>query len=156
MFETFMRDPGIVQHWRHLGGWATMNSYGVAVDGYPMDKDLRSLAKDLRIGVPTQHLEFMASLKTSITIGDYFFCHAGVRPGIQLEKQEDGDLLWIRDEFLHSNENFGKIVVHGHTPTEEPEMLPNRINLDTGAFMTGRLTCLVIELESARHRLLST
>ena len=71
-----------------------------------------------------------------------------------LERQSAADLLWIREQFLESRADFGRIVVHGHTPTEEPEVRPNRINIDTGAFMTGRLTCVV--LDSERVRFLST
>jgi serine/threonine protein phosphatase 1 len=67
-----------------------------------------------------------------------------------LLQQREEDLLWIREEFLNSNADFGKIVVHGHTPVEEPEIHPNRINIDTGAFMTGRLTCVVLEHERIR------
>ena len=77
-------------------------------------------------------------MKTSLSHGKYFLCHAGVRPGVPLERQKEQDLLWIRGEFLSSKMDFGKIVVHGHTPTLEPEVLANRINIDTGAFATGR------------------
>jgi serine/threonine protein phosphatase 1 len=80
--------------------------------------------------------------------GDYFFVHAGVRPGVPLAAQKEEDLLWIRDEFLGSSADFGKIVVHGHTPIEEPDIRRNRINIDTGAYASGNLTCLVIEDES--------
>jgi serine/threonine protein phosphatase 1 len=90
----------------------------------------------------------------SLTVGRYFLCHAGVRPGVLLERQSPEDLLWIRDDFLNSTMDFGKIVVHGHTPTVEPEVLPNRINIDTGAFATGRLTCIVLEGEN--YRFIST
>ena len=75
---------------------------------------------------------------------------AALRPGIPLARQRADDLLWIRGEFLDSTADFGKIVVHGHTPTPEPELLPNRINVDTGAFMTGRLTCAVLEEAEVR------
>jgi serine/threonine protein phosphatase 1 len=68
-----------------------------------------------------------------------------VKPGIPLEQQREEDLLWIRDDFLLCEHGFGKIVVHGHTPVLEPDMRPNRINIDTGAYATGRLTCLIIE-----------
>ena len=74
-----------------------------------------------------------------------YFSADGVRPGIPLERQSAEDLLWIRDEFLNSRTGFGKIIVHGHSPAAEPEILPNRINIDTGAYATGRLTCLVLE-----------
>jgi serine/threonine protein phosphatase 1 len=99
----------------------------------------------LRQALPEEHSKFLKNLKLSLTIGRYFLCHAGVRPGIPLESQRAEDLLWIRDEFLSSNANFGKIIIHGHTPTQSPEVLLTRINIDTGAFATGRLTCLVIE-----------
>ena len=79
------------------------------------------------------------------TCGDFFFVHAGVRPGIPLQKQSRQDLLWIRDDFLLHEEDFGMVVVHGHTPIYEPEIRWNRINIDTGAYATGRLTCLVLE-----------
>ena len=71
-----------------------------------------------------------------------------MKPNVELSRQKESDLLWIREEFLSSNDDFGKIIVHGHTPTREIEVGPNRINIDTGAFATGRLTCLVIEGES--------
>ena len=79
-----------------------------------------------------------------------YFSADGVRPGIPLERQSAEDLLWIRDEFLNSRTGFGKIIVHGHSPAAEPEILPNRINIDTGAYATGRLTCLVLEPGSRR------
>ena len=94
---------------------------------------------------PVRHLSLLAQLKPSITVGDYFFCHAGVRPGIPLEQQRQQDLLWIRDPFLESRVDFGKVVVHGHSATEQPDFRANRINIDTGAYATGRLTCLVLE-----------
>ena len=71
--------------------------------------------------------------------------HAGVRPGVPLNKQREEDLLWIRQDFLLYEEDFSKIIVHGHTPVMEPEVRPNRINIDTGAYATGQLTCLVLE-----------
>ena len=86
--------------------------------------------------------------------GPYFLCHAGIRPGVSLERQSPADLLWIRDEFLNSTMDFGKIVVHGHTPTEQPEVLPNRINIDTGAYASGHLTCLI--LDGDKRRFLTT
>jgi serine/threonine protein phosphatase 1 len=86
----------------------------------------------------------------SLIIGRYFLCHAGVRPGIALQDQSERDLLWIRREFLDSDLDFGKIVVHGHTPTEKLEIRHNRINIDA----TRRLTCIVIDNDS--YRFIST
>ena len=87
----------------------------------------------------------LQALKVSAVIGDYFFCHAGVRPGVTLDRQRRDDLLNIREPFLSSEAEHGKLVVHGHTPAVAPELRPNRIGIDTAAFATGRLTCLVLE-----------
>jgi serine/threonine protein phosphatase 1 len=154
LFESFLDDPPVAGQWRRLGGLETLHSYGVSVASLMMGKDYEKAAEALRAALPPAHLEFVRSLWTSLSVGKYFMCHAGVRPGIPLERQSEEDMLWIREEFLSSRADFGKIVVHGHTPTESPEVLPNRINIDTGAFMTGRLTCAV--LSKGRPRFLST
>jgi serine/threonine protein phosphatase 1 len=154
LFETFLRDPSIADDWRRVGGLETLHSYGIAVAPLMMGKNYNEAADALRLALPPAHLEFLGLLKTSVAAGKYFLCHAGVRPGVPLEQQSEEDLLWIRTPFLESRADFGKIVVHGHTPTEKPEVLPNRINIDTAAFMTGRLTCAVLEPE--RVRFLST
>ena len=154
LMAAFLDDPTVAGHWRRLGGLETLHSYGVPVAALMMGRDYPQAAAGLRAAVPPSHLAFLGSLRTSMTVGKYFLCHAGVRPGVPLDRQAEEDLLWIRDEFLSSRADFGKIVVHGHTPAESPEVLPNRINVDTGAFMTGRLTCAV--LEQARVRFLST
>jgi hypothetical protein len=88
--------------------------------------------------------------KTSVEAGDYMFVHAGVRPGVPLASQRQEDLLWIRDTFLDSALDHGKVVVHGHTPVDAPEVRPNRIGVDTGAFASGVLTSVVLEGESRR------
>ncbi len=154
LFEAFLSDSTVASQWRQLGGVETLHSYRVPVSSLMIGKGFEEASSALRQAVPRQHLSFLESLKLSMSIGEYFLCHAGVRPGIPLEHQSAADLLWIRGEFLNSKMNFGKIVVHGHTPIESPEILPNRINIDTGAFVTGRLTCLV--LEGASRRFLST
>jgi serine/threonine protein phosphatase 1 len=96
------------------------------------------------------HRDFFAGLPHSFTTDRYFFCHAGVRPGIPLDQQRPADLLEIREPFLTSRACFGRIVVHGHTVVERPQLLPNRINIDTRAGDHGPLTA--IELPSGRLR----
>jgi len=145
LLEAFLANPEVGRHWRQLGGLATLASFGVPVQQLMLDRNYDEAAVRLKHALTEEHLKFFASLETSLVVGRYFLCHAGVRPGIQLEHQSVQDLLWIRHEFLSSTANFGKIVVHGHTPIVEPEVLPNRINIDTGAFSTGRLTCIVLE-----------
>jgi len=97
---------------------------------------------------PRVNRQFLGHLRLSFTCGDFFFVHAGVRPGIPLKEQRDEDLLWIRKEFLPCENDFGKVVAHGHTPVPSPDVRPNRINIDTGSYVTGRLTCLILEGET--------
>ena len=150
----FLADPRVGRHWRHLGGLDTLRSFGVAVSMSWGRQNFAHAAEDLGAMLTPEHMAFLLSLRTSLTVGRYFICHAGVRPGVPLDKQSEEDLLWIRDTFLGSDADFGKIVVHGHTPVPEPEVKRNRIDIDTGAFMSGRLTCVV--LENGRYRFLST
>jgi serine/threonine protein phosphatase 1 len=152
LLQSFLADPAVGEHWRRLGGLETLHSYGVPVSGPMVGKAYEAAADRLRDAMPAEHRSFLRSLKTSYSNDKYFLCHAGVRPGVPLEQQSEEDLLWIRGEFLNTTVDFGKIVVHGHTPVEEPEVLPNRINIDTGAFATGHLTCVV--LDKAGHRFL--
>jgi len=151
MLLHFLEDEAFGVAWWRYGGLETLHSYGV-IDGR-LGPDA-GLAHELKSKLPTKHLTLIQGLEKNATIGDYFFCHAGVRPGVPLESQTDEDLLSIRGEFLSSTADFGKVVVHGHTPVAEPEFKPNRINIDTGAYSTGRLTCLV--LEGTERRLLAT
>jgi serine/threonine protein phosphatase 1 len=154
LLEAFLQRPSVLDHWRHLGGLETLHSYGIAVNELMRGKGYEEAALALSAAVPEKHLAFLRSLKNSVTIGEYFLCHAGVRPGIPLDRQNIDDLLWIREEFLNSDLAHGKMLIHGHTPNEWPEVKPNRVNIDTGAFATGRLTCLVID--GGRGRFLFT
>jgi serine/threonine protein phosphatase 1 len=141
----FLTDPVILKEWRHLGGLETLMSYGSRPSVKADEAADAQLAATFYRDLPESHRQFLADLRLSFTCGDYFFVHAGVRPGILLEKQREEDLLWIRGDFLFSEDDFGKIIVHGHTPVAQPDIRPNRINIDTGAFATGRLTCIKLE-----------
>jgi len=150
MLEEFIADPSVGRIWRNVGGLETLHSYGVDVAAMMRGQGYEEASKAFRALLPQDHVKFLDELRMSLTVGRYFLCHAGVRPGTPLAKQRPDDLLWIRDEFLASDVDFGKIVVHGHSPVREPEIRPNRINIDTGAFMTGRLTCAVLETDGCR------
>jgi len=153
LLEAFLADSRTGTHWQRLGGLETLDSFGVRAATLLGGRNFDRAAAQLRAALTPEHMTFLASLKMSHTTGGYFFCHAGVRPGVPLDRQSDEDLLWVRDEFLDSDMDFGKIVVHGHTPVVAPQVRANRINIDTGAFATGRLTCVVLEGE--RHRFLA-
>lgn len=145
-FLDFLEDPAVGPAWRSFGGVETMHSYGVSMDGMlTTPAEFESARAALVERLPPSHLAFFRGLKLSVTLGDYHFVHAGVRPGVPLERQVPEDLLWIRDVFLDSDNEFGKIIVHGHTPEAEPVIRHNRIGIDTGAYMTGVLTSLVLE-----------
>jgi len=140
----FVTNPPILKEWQRLGGLETLMSYGITPPINPDAAAQSRLAAALDQALPESHRNFLGDLKSSFTCGDFFFVHAGVRPGIPLAKQREEDLLWIRRDFLLCEENFGKFVVHGHTPVAQPDIRPNRINIDTGAYATGRLTCLML------------
>jgi serine/threonine protein phosphatase 1 len=154
MFEKFLDDPSVADSWRRFGGLETLQSYGISTNDVRLGKGYAKASLALGAAIPEAHLAFLASLKPYLIVGNYFLCHAGIRPGVSLEKQNTNDLLWIREEFLSSERDFGKVIIHGHSPYEWPEVRKNRINIDTGAFATGRLTCLV--LDPGRDRFLFT
>src|SRR5262249_3710878 len=125
-------------------------SYGVRPPLYDSEEQRMAARDALKRALPPEHLAFFRALELKVTLGDYVFVHAGIRPGISLEDQSEEDLLWIRDEFLASTLPHEKVVVHGHTPLTGPVRTPNRISLDTGAYATGILTCAVLEGTTCR------
>lgn len=127
---------GGVETWMENGGEASLASWGIK----PGTRRAR-----WALSVPLHHLAFLGKLEPCWEIGPYFFAHAGVRPGVPLEEQMEADLLWIREPFLSSEASFGAVVVHGHTPVPEPVLRLNRIGIDTGAVLGGKLTCAVLE-----------
>jgi serine/threonine protein phosphatase 1 len=145
MMLEFLRDAEALDRWRRLGGLETLHAYGVDVapplrgEGFENAKDALSKA------LPDAHLRFLQQTELSLELGDFFFCHAGVRPDVPLRDQSAADLLWIRDPFLRHERPHEKIIVHGHTPVARPDIRSNRINIDTGAYATSLLTCLVLE-----------
>jgi serine/threonine protein phosphatase 1 len=141
----FMNDPTVLPAWQSIGGIHTLLSYGVMPARGDDPESQHKVWSVLREAMPHSHRRFIGGLVLSFTCGDFFFVHAGVRPGVPLQRQSQRDLLWIRDDFLLHEEDFGMVVVHGHTPNYKPDIRSNRINIDTGAYATGQLTCLVLE-----------
>jgi serine/threonine protein phosphatase 1 len=133
------------QRWLEFGGRTTIASYGVPLA--PGATNVTRLRESFRALFPVEHLEFLQGLRLHYLHSEFLFVHAGLRPGIPLSDQKPDDLLWIRDSFLRSGANFGATVVHGHTPTVHPEFKPNRIGIDTGAYYSSVLTCLLITSE---------
>lgn len=144
-FLELLNDPAKFGSWQQFGGLQTLMSYGIHPPLNPSSQERSELIARLKEAIPQQHLTFLKGLKPFFVCGDFFFVHAGVRPGIPLAEQQEADLLWIRNEFLDSEENFGKFIVHGHTPVRQPDIRSNRINVDTGAYATNNLTLLTIQ-----------
>lgn len=145
----FLKDPVVGRGWFAIGGRETLLSYGVSVPpGVATPERLQDIQRRLKSALPKEHLDFISKLRLSHEAGDYFFVHAGIRPGRSLARQDPGDLLWSRDDFLRSEKTHAKIIVHGHSITSEPEVRANRIGIDTGAYSSNRLTCLVLEGQS--------
>lgn len=152
----FIDDPIKGRIWLDWGGMATLVSYGVrppAAD-LPLEERLRSMAEQLDRLLPDAHRAFLKSLPLQEIVGDYLFVHAGVNPKVPLGEQDAFDLTTIRSPFLEWGQPLEKVVVHGHSISIAPEILPWRIGIDTGAYATGRLTALV--LEGHEQRILAT
>jgi len=143
-FLDFLTEPDPAGLFATNGGIETALSYGVTLDLQDLDA-LAVQHGELVQNVPDAHRRFIGDLVFSAEFGDFFFCHAGVMPGVPLDEQQPRDLIWIREQFLDYGELYAKVIVHGHTPTHDPEIRTNRINVDTGAFATGVLTSLLIE-----------
>lgn len=146
----FLANPLAAAAWLDWGGEATLASYGVVA---PIPRDaasLRAAAVALAEAMPLAHHAFLRELEISAESGDFLFVHAGVRPGVALDRQRRGDLLGIREPFLGSERLLSHRVVHGHTIAPAVEVLPHRVGVDTGAFATGRLSAVAIEGAAVR------
>jgi len=154
-FLQFVSDAAVGPTWGEFGGRDTLRSYDVSPPlgrGDTAGWEAARLA--LLAHLPAAHLEFLRNLESSFTLGDYFFSHAGARPGVELDSQAPEDLLWIRNEFLNDSRRFSHVIVHGHTPSPEVYADERRIGLDTGAFATHVLTAL--RLEGKRRTFIQT
>lgn len=139
----FLDDPAFGPTWVAHGGGPTLASYGVFPALGQADEAAWTATRDaFAEALPPGHLRFLQSLDLYIELGDYLFVHAGVRPGVPISLQSEQDLLWIRGDFLSRARACERVVVHGHTPTEAPELSRWRIGVDTGAYATGVLTAI--------------
>ena len=150
----FLRYPTHAAGWLAWGGRETVLSYGVALEPGLRAPDPEAVREALTARIPDRHVEFYRGMRPYHAAGDYLFVHAGIRPGVPLQEQSESDLFWIRNEFLASEDDHGCVVVHGHSISEQVDERHNRIGIDTGAFYSGVLTCLV--LEGTERRLLQT
>ncbi len=147
----FLENPEVGPEWCNFGGRETLACYGAPLPYQRSGpEDWAAIQDRFRELLPTEHLTFLQGLIPSHQLGDYFFAHAGARPGVRLEDQREEDLLWIRQPFLKHPDPFEKIVVHGHTPAPDPHLDGRRIGLDTGAYATGVLSSIRLEKRDRR------
>lgn len=149
----FLTNPTPGHLWTVYGGLSTVVSYGIRMPNthHPSSETYAYTLRDkLMEALPAEHTTFYSGLRIRFQIGDYFFVHAGIRPGVALAAQDPNDLLWIREPFLNDRQKHEHVIVHGHTDTKEPVMAGNRIGIDTGAYYSGRLTCLVLAGETQK------
>lgn len=144
MLRVLEGDLDVLQNWLRFGGAETLRSYGVEPRELAKQSDEEVVSR-LNAAVPRQHKAFLAKFADSISFGSYVFVHAGIRPGVELAEQSQSDLRWIREPFLGDTADRGFVVVHGHTITNEVDVTPNRIGIDTGAYCTGVLSALAIQ-----------
>lgn len=137
--------PEQITNWLRMGGAATAMSYGVTDIPRRGEQDASGFIASLQARIPSAHLQFLESSHLFYVAKPYLFVHAGIRPGLLLVQQSSIDLLSIRDDFLLSDESHDYVVVHGHTPVMDVQFLANRINVDTGAFATNRLSCVRLD-----------
>ncbi len=151
----FLERPAKGGAWLRKGGRETLFSYGVnAPSALAGPRELTRVADALRAAMPREHLVFLRALKLHVLFGDYVFVHAGLKPGVELDAQQERDMLNIREPFLSSREQRSFVVVHGNTPVERFHRDQHRIGVDTGAHATGRLSAVC--LHGLSVRLLST
>lgn len=143
----FMRSPRADSPWLEFGGRETLHSYGISDERIAGGR--RMLQQLVASHVPDEHLEFVANLPVMIETPDFVFVHAGIRPGIATANQALQDLLWYRDDFAATYDGLGKTVVHGHTMREAVLVSPHRIGVDTGAFLTGRLSAVKLTADGS-------
>ena len=143
----FLDDPqGIGDFWLRNGGEEALASWGVeTMEVGRGPKTMKALHAEFCAALPDRHRAFFSSLPYSEQHGDYLFVHAGIRPGAPLHKQKPRDLVTIREPFLSHRGDFGAVVVHGHTVVPEPDVRLNRVGIDTKAYASSILTCLVLE-----------
>lgn len=147
----FLDEVELGWSWLIYGGLATLLSYEVPLRKIPSSKqEMVALHTELKKRMPEAHFDFMAGTQIFYELGSYYFVHAGIRPDKALRDQVPADQLWIREAYTQSTQTYEKIIVHGHTITPEPELLPNRIGIDTGAYATNHLTCLILEGQDQR------
>lgn len=146
MMLDFLDNPPLRHaRWLRNGGLNTMTSYGIALATPDLTPDAANHAADrLRQAMGDEVIEWLRTLPTMVTSGNVAVVHAAADPKKPIDAQSDRVLIWGHPEFLNRTRPDGHWVVHGHTIMDQPEMVNNRISIDTGAYMTDALTAAIL------------
>jgi serine/threonine protein phosphatase 1 len=147
-----LTDARHIENWINFGAAEALLSFGLDPQLMHSEAGRAQLQQQIHqvLGATPGLLTFLETLPTFFEMDDYYCVHAGIRPGLPLAQQKDEDRLWIRQEFLTYTKPHPKMIIHGHTPCDAVEIYSNRINLDTGAYASGQLSCLVLEGKTRR------
>jgi serine/threonine protein phosphatase 1 len=143
LLRSIAGDETALRGWMRYGGAETVQSFGL--EPLPDDADAVPFVAALRRAVPAEWIDWLKSWPLTARSGDYFVCHAGVKAGVALNRQARRDLLWARAGFVDNAHDHGSVIVHGHTISDDVELMPNRIGIDTGAYRTGTLSAVCLE-----------
>jgi len=136
--------------WLAHGGREAFASYGIRTEAFGPKPNWAKLHSAFRSRLPIDHENFLVNTRLAVAWRSFLVVHAGLNPAASLAEQDPHDLMWIRESFLRSSVDWGLRVIHGHVPVATPEFHSNRIAIDTGAYSTGILTCLVLNGDSIR------
>lgn len=139
-------ERGVLEGWLQFGGEECLRSYGLDASQLKAIPERQALSM-IGAVIPDEHRRFLAGFSDTLSLGNYLFVHAGIRPGLDISLQAQSDLRWIRSPFLEHEGDHGATVVHGHSISPSVEVRTNRIGIDTGAYRTGILTALALEGE---------
>ncbi|MBB6125141.1 metallophosphoesterase family protein [Sphingobium subterraneum] len=149
MLDVLAGQAEALRFWLQYGGAETLRSWGISngliEHARLSEQGEQRLMAAFRSAVPIHLINWMRYLPTRYAVGDYLFVHAGIRPGVRLERQNERDLMWIREPFLRSRARHPAMIVHGHSEQDDPQDRPNRIGIDTAAYRSGVLTAVGIE-----------
>lgn len=152
LLKSITGHPTAQRIWLDNGGRAFLADFGI--DPPRLDEDSIDFGQRIAAAVPAHYITMLEQACLTFRSGDYLFVHAGIRPGVRLNRQDEQDLLFIRDEFTQSDRDHGVVVVHGHSIVDNVEVHHNRIAIDTGAYASGRLSCIC--LDGWRHEIIHT
>jgi serine/threonine protein phosphatase 1 len=146
----FIDGKAPLESWMAIGGSATLFSYGLDADHLSTLHGPKEGSRIVAERIPAHHVAFLRQLPVLAYCRRFVLVHAGLRPGVAIEDQDDADLLLIRDAFFEGAKSFDRLVIHGHTPVDTPKLDGRRLAIDTGAYFSGRLTAVRIAGDSMR------